>query len=763
MTRLEAAARAQREAENAVHRSNKPCSNESKAKEAVAVMLQADNATNATNAVPHAIEGNATVSTPSKTSVGGVKSSPKVKENDKTQRHSKDDNTIAVPSKKSETTKGNKTVPLQKNKLENVVSETKRSKSKPKPNDKTETTAALSKDVVKRKSPQRLAKDNFNSVKKRSPEPVIGVNKSVIFQLPTLRKTPKKANNSAPPIKQPAGNTGNEMLTNKSTPKWKLHKADADKQVDSTAKETPDKHVEPKAKCKDSDKHAESKEKDNNVFKHAELKRKDNGDVKSSQKNIKDNDAVKIAESKPIDDGAAKCANDSKRKEVCIGQYGEPKPSQACLARNELNRSPVKDNNQKERRRYEKRPSSELGDAVKTEDFDDSSSVESINRLSMQWPPPETDKPLHNWKPRIRIINKVGDVLKPDGTIDEELTISTFSAGPKQIKPRLEKLIIEKTGDKKVKPTVLPPKPKVQFTPKVLEMPDSDKPDAVNGPPRVTKRPKRPCLNGDDALDCNVRKTSGGRKAVLDRCPWSRKENHEADERRRKPNREPDYELNINHTTTKWHSETDTSNSSTTISTTNKTTTSSILRRSSLTRRERLGSDEDGVPEKPWSKPRRIIRRDELNDTLYLSVSDNAKRRPHRQPVDGDASSDGESARAASDVAASDDAAFSDGSCSAYETASEETASEASSTRVRVMDAVAKWMNMAKTNNGVDYRRWRKGEGTPSAPCSPEPLSSETAPLGLGPGSSASSVGVASPIRESAPWPNKATSTYVER
>ena len=808
---MEAAAHAKREAEkkasgrgSPLNESPTPSSDEPKAKDADAVASAASLAVNET------LRANS----PSKVKVDDTKTAPKVSdEADKTQRHSDNENSVLLSGKQSETetkTKTNDTTAATvKIKQKVVASETDEKKHKPKSmanETKTkDTDIAFLKDKLKRKSQQSQAKDNANFVKKDSP--VIGVNKSVIFQLPTLRRTPKKTNNAATPKKPQGGDTANDALTNKSTPKWKLQKAS--QYQDSTAKETPaDKHVEPKGKCKesagpkekaddvvkhakqkakendavghadskvkinDADKRPASKTKDNDVMKLAELKTKENVAVKRTQANTNDTDDVTRAGITTKDDGAIKRVHNSKPKEPCAGQHVEPKPkpSEACLARNAMNRPPVTDGNQKEPRKYEKRPSSEIGDAAKTEDFDDSSSVESINRLSMQWPPPpDTDKPVLPWKPRIRIINKVGDVLKPDGTIDEELTVASVSAGPKPNVPEAEKLIIKKAEERKAKPTMLPPKPKLQFQPKpdddkptVPEKPDAGRSDVINGPPRVTKRPKRPCLNGEDPPEGGVRRTSGGRRAlVLERCPWTRSDNNDVDERRRKPSRESDGDAKMNNAATKSSSDTDMTDSGTTISTTNKTTTSSILRRASLIRR-RLGSDEDVVPDvavpgkNPWAKPRRksekrITRRDEVNDTLYLSVNDNVKRRPRRHPADAETLSDGESVKAPSDVAASDD--VSDGSG--------DTASEAGSTRVRVMDAVAKWMNMAQTNNGVDYRRWRRGESTPSAPDSPETLSGDTAPLGRG--SSTSSLGAASPVRESTSWPNKASSTYVER
>ena len=804
LTRMEAAAHAKREAEkkatgrdSPLAENPTPSSDESKAKAADAVASAASLAVNETFRAK----------SPSNAKVDDIKTAPKVNdEADKTQRHSDNENSVLLSSKQSET-KTDTTAATVKVKQKVGASETDekkhRSKSMTNETKTKDTDIAFLKDKLKRKSQQSQAKDNANFVKKDSP--VIGVNKSVIFQLPTLRKTPKKTNNAATPKKPQGGDTADDALTNKSMPKWKLQKAGQNQE--STAKETSaNKHVEPKGKCKESDKHAGPKEKaddvvkpaeqkakendavgradskvklndadkraasktkDNDVTKLAELKTKENVAVKRTQANTNDTDDVRRAGINTKDDAAIKRVHNSKPKEPCAGQRVEPKPkpNEACLARNAINRAPVTEGTQKEPRRYEKRPSSEIGDAAKTEDFDDSSSVESINRLSMQWPPPpDTDKPLLPWKPRIRIINKVGDVLKPDGTIDEELTVASVSAGPKPNVPEAEKLIIQKAEERKAKPTVLPPKPKIQFQPK----PDDDRPavpekletgrsDVINGPPRVTKRPKRPCLNGEDPPEGGVRRTSGGRRAlVLDRCPWT-KSDYDVDERRRKPNREPDGDAKIN----KSNSDTEMTDSGTTISTTNKTTTSSILRRASLIRR-RLGSDEDVVPDvavpgkNPWAKPRRksekrITRRDEVNDTLYLSVNDNVKRRPRRHPADAETLSDGESVKAPSDVAASDD--VSDGSG--------DTASEAGSTRVRVMDAVAKWMNMAQSNNGVDYRRWRRGESTPSAPDSPETLSGETAPLGRG--SSTSSLGAASPVRESASWPSKASSTYVER
>ena len=805
---MEAAAHAKLEAQkkatgrgSPLTESPTPSSNEPRAKDADAVASAAPLAVNET------LRGNS----PSKVKVDDIKTAPKVNdEADNTQRHSDNENSVLLSGKQSEIKTNDTTAATVKIKQKVVASETDEKKHKPKSTTnetKTkDTDIAFLKDKLKRKSQQSQAKDNVDFVKKDSP--VIGVNKPVIFQLPTLRKTPKKTNNAATPKRPQGGDTANDALTNKSMPKWKLQKAGQNHE--STAKETPaDKQVEPKGKCKESDKHAGLKEKaddvvkhaeqkakendavghadskakindagkrpalktkDNDVMKLAELKTKENAAVKRTQANTSDSDDVRRAGINTTDDRAIKRVNNSKLKETCAGQHVEPKPSEACLARNAMNRPPVTDGTQKEPRRYEKRPSSEIGDAAKTDDFDDSSSVESINRLSMQWPPlPETDKPLLPWKPRIRIINKVGDVLKPDGTIDEELTVASVSAGPKPNVPEAEKLIIKKAEERKAKPTVLPPKPKIQFQPKpdddrptVPENPDAGRSDVINGPPRVTKRPKRPCLNGEDPPEGGVRRTSGGRRAlVLERCPWTRSDNNDIDERRRKPTREADGDAKINNAATKSNSDTDMADSGTTISTTNKTTTSSILRRASLIRR-RLGSDEDVVPDvavpgkNPWAKPRRksekrITRRDEVNDTLYLSVNDNVKRRPRRHPADAETLSDGESVKAPSDVAASDD--VSDGSG--------DTASEAGSTRVRVMDAVAKWMNMAQSNNGVDYRRWRRGESTPSAPDSPETLSGETAPLGRG--SSTSSLGAASPARESTSWPNKASSTYVER
>ena len=718
--------------------------------------------------------------------------------NDKRQGHSNEGNTVSALVKTKEAIKTDKTLPSQKNTSGNVDSKSAVRKDKPKPTatENNNATASLLKDVTNGKPRQKLAKDNFDFLNKHSPEPA---NKSVIFQLPTLRKIPNKTLTPVT-IKKPIGSdAGKNALTNKSMPK--LQEANAGKHMNSPAKDTlSDRHVEQKEKSSEK---AKPKTQDNYGVKRTDLKGNHNTPAKPAEANIVDGNAAELVKSVRNADSAIKHVHDSKRENV----HTDLKAAETCLARNEINRNPVKDNTHKEPRRYEKHPSADTVDHAKTEDVDDSGRSDSINRLCMQWPPPE-DKPVNQWKPRIQIINKVGDVLKPDGTIDEDASGLSASAGSKSSKPISRTNTVEKSDEKTAKPTAMSPKPKVQSRSKVEEKPRGDIPNKlsskvdipntlpskfevrprgdipnkltskVEGKPRsdqpktlpskvdgksrrdvpnmllskfegkpqcdqpktlpsktegkqhgdtpntisvasrLNKRPKRPNINGDGAAqDDTTQKTFAGRKAlVLDRCPWSKKESNES---------------TISATIAMFHAETshETSVSGTTISTTNKTTTSSILRRSSLTRRERLVSDDDGVHGKAWSKAKRISRRDEANDTLYLSMNDNARRKPRRR-TPSDEAGDCDAGKATSRAAASSDD-VSEGGCGACDTNN--------GPRMRVTDAIAQWTNMAKTSNDVDYRRWRRGGSTPSAPGSPDT------------------------ITDGARWPNQATSAYVER
>ena len=800
---MEAASHAKQKAEkNAMRRERASTSNNA----ATSVSEPKPKVANTGN--PHAGKDAATIaSTASRAKDGnvnvGVRS--KVKSDDKSATndgkrhgHLNDGNSVSVLVKTKEAIKTDKTLPSQKNTSGNVDSKSAVRKDKPKPTatENNNAAASLLKDVTNGKPRQKLAKDNFDFLNKHSPEPA---NKSVIFQLPTLRKIPNKTLTPVT-IKKPMGSdAGKSALTNKSTPK--LQEANAGKHMNSPAKDKlGDRPVEQKEKSSGK---AKPKTQDNYVVKRTDLKANHNAPAKRAEANIVDGNTTELLKSKRHADSAVKHVHDSKRENV----HTDLKAAETCLARNEINRNPVKDNTHKEPRRYEKHPSADTVDHAKTEDVDDSGRSDSINRLCMQWPPPE-DKPVNQWKPRIQIINKVGDVLKPDGTIDEDATGSSASAGSKSSKSKSQTNAVENADEKKSKPTAMSPKPKVQsrstvegkprgdipnklpskvdipntlpskfevkprgdipnkLTSKVEGKPRSDQtktlpskvdgksrrdvpnmllskfegkphsdqhktlplkaegkqhgdtPNTINVPSRLNKRPKRPNLNGDGAAqDDNTPKTFAGRKAlVLDRCPWSNKESNES---------------TISATIARFHAETsnESSVSGTTISTTNKTTTSSILRRSSLTRRERLVSDDDGVHGKAWSKAKRISRRDEANDTLYLSMNDNARRKPRRRtPSDeaGDCDADKATSRAA---ASSDD--VSEGGCGACDATN--------SPRMRVTDAIAQWTNMAKTSNDVDYRRWRRGGSTPSAPGSPDP------------------------ITDDARWPNQATSAYVER
>ena len=714
--------------------------------------------------------------------------------NDKRQGHSNEGNTVSALVKTKEAIKTDKTLPSQKNTSGNVDSKSAVRKDKPKPTatENNNAAASLLKDVTNGKPRQKLAKDNFDFLNKHSPEPA---NKSVIFQLPTLRKIPNKTLTPVT-IKKPIGSdAGKNALTNKSMPK--LQEANAGKHMNSPAKDTlSDRPVE---QNEESSEKAKPKTQDNYVAKRSDLKANHNATAKRAEANIIDGNAAELVKSKRHADNAVTHVHDSKRENV----HTDLKATE-----NETNRNPVKDNNHKEPRRYEKHPSADTVDHAKTEDVDDSGRSDSINRLCMQWPPPE-DKPVNQWKPRIQIINKVGDVLKPDGTIDEDATGSSASAGSKSSKPKSQTIAVENEDEKKSKPTAMSPKPKVQsrstvegkprgdipnklsskvdipntlpskfevkprgdipnkLTSKVEGKPRSDQtktlpskvdgksrrdvpnmllskfegkphcdqpktlpsktegkqhgdtPNTTNVPSRLNKRPKRPNLNGDGAeQDDNIQKAAfAGRKAlVLDRCPWSKKESNES---------------TISATIARFHADTshESSVSGTTISTTNKTTTSSILRRSSLTRRERLVSDDDGVHGKAWSKAKRISRRDEANDTLYLSMNDNVRRKPRRR-TPSDEAGDCDAVKATSRAAATSDD-VSEGGCGACETNN--------GPRMRVTDAIAQWTNMAKTNNDVDYRRWRRGGSTPSAPGSPDT------------------------ITDGARWPSQATTAYVER
>ena len=798
---MEAAAHAKQEAEkNAMRRGRASTSNsatsvsEQKPKVAHTGNPQAGKDA-ASSTASRAKDGNVNIGARSK-----VKSDDKSATNDgKRQGHFNDGNTVPVAAKTKEAIKSDKTSASHKNASGNIDSKAAVRKDKPKPAATDNNNAAVSplKDGTGGKPRQKLAKDNFDFLNKHSPE---AANKSVIFQLPTLRKIPKKSLNPVT-MKTPLGSdAGKNVPTNKSTPKAKLQEPNAGKQMDSPAKDKfGDRCVEQKEK---SGGKSEPKKGGSCVVKHTDLKAKHNVPAKHAEANIEHVHA-------------------SNRQNVHTGHPLDLKTAETCLTHNEINRNPVKDSNPKEPRRYEKHPSAETGDRAKTED-DDSGRSDSVNRLCMQWPPPETDKPVNQWKPRIQIINKVGEVLKPDGTIDEQAAGSSPSAGSKPSKSESQTNTVEKSDEKKVQPTAVSPKPKVQLRskvegkprgdipnnlsskvdipntlpskfevkprgnipntlpskveakphsdqlkslpskvegkqrgdipnmllskfetkprsdqPKTLpsnveEKPRGEIPNTVNGPSRLNKRPKRPNLNCEGPQDDNIQKTFAGRKAqVLDRCPWSKKEANDTGERMINTKREHPVESIIGASIARFHAETSTESSvsGTTISTTNKTTTSSILRRSSLTRRERLVSDDDGVHGKAWSKPKRISRRDEANDTLYLSMNDNAKRKPRRHTPSDGGDADCDDVKATSRAATSDD--VSEGGCGACDSTN--------GTRMRVTDAIAQWTNMAKTNNDVDYRRWRRGGSTPSAPGSPDT------------------------ITDSARWPSQASSAYVER